>query len=279
MLQTLLLQGCLPDPLPIEVEPADVKLVVSGQVVPGSFMLVTVSRSFSALEGSYGAQMDEGDLEALLVTDAEVVLRYGGRTDTLVGLADAPGVYASLLRLDGEDLAFRLDVRDRATGQAVWAESTMLPRVPLDNAQVKGLSNEGFGDSTFQLRLQFNDPEGENWYVVDVFDPNRLGTGAGGVFGLGGGGHVYTLLLSDKQMAGPVMAVDATMRGFGFGDTVVVMLSHISEAYFRYIDARQRGGNILSSLTGEPVNYPSNVVNGYGFFNTHNPSLRQVLVE
>ena len=80
-------------------------------------------------------------------------------------------------------------------------------------------------------------------------------------------------------LPGAEIEIKAEIIGFELKDTAVVMFSNISEEYFRFLDARARGGNIISSVTGEPINHPTNVQGGYGYFNTHNPSIRQVVIK
>jgi len=271
------LWSCLPEPLETEVEQAESKLVISSQVIPGNFILITVSRSFSALEGSYGVDLDEDDLDQFLVKNARVVLNYANRTDTLFTTPDAPGVYLSLLRLEDENESFELHVYDSLTKESVTASSTMLNRVSLNSAEIKREPIEAFDDTLHKLNLIFTDPPEDNWYVLNVFDPGAIGQSD---FSFGNNeGSVYTQLITDKAYEGSEIEIKAEIIGFELKDTAVVMFSNISEEYFRFLDARARGGNIISSVTGEPINHPTNVQGGYGYFNTHNPSIRQVVIK
>jgi hypothetical protein len=47
----------------------------------------------------------------------------------------------------------------------------------------------------------------------------------------------------------------------------------MNQQYFDYLKYRSTGGgNILTQLNLEPISYPTNIVYGYGFFNTHFPN-------
>lgn len=273
----LLLTSCLPEPIETEIEQAESKIVVSSQVIPGNFMLVTVSRSFSALEGSYGADLDQEDLDQFLVKDAIVVLSYANRVDTLINSPDAPGVYASLLRLEDANQTFELYVYDPKTKESVTANSTMLDRVNLETVTATTSIAPLIDDTIYTMNYTFTDPPEDNWYVVNVFDPNNLQVS----FNFLGNesDQVYTQLVSDQSYDGSTIEFSSEIIGYDFKDTVTVMFSNISESYFRFLDARQRGGGIISSVTGEPINHPTNVQGGYGYFNTHNPSLTQVILD
>ncbi|MGQ0828591.1 MAG: DUF4249 family protein, partial [Bacteroidota bacterium] len=54
-------------------------------------------------------------------------------------------------------------------------------------------------------------------------------------------------------------------------DTIAVELAHISKGYYEFLTAYKRSSKLINQLTGEPINYPSNVQNGYGYFNAHYP--------
>jgi hypothetical protein len=45
-----MLFGCVPKPIDIDVKAADPKLVLASQVIPNQIMIVSLTRSFSALK-------------------------------------------------------------------------------------------------------------------------------------------------------------------------------------------------------------------------------------
>jgi hypothetical protein len=52
-------------------------------------------------------------------------------------------------------------------------------------------------------------------------------------------------------------------------DTVDVEIAKIDDGYYKYLDAYIKTGYLVNQLTGEPVNLPSNMSNGYGYFTMH----------
>ncbi len=267
------MQACLPEALPSDVEQAESKLVISSQVIPNNFMVITVSRSFSALEGNNS----QTDIDQYLVQNALVVLSYNGITDTLRKIENTPGVYFSTFKLEDENQQFNLYVYDSLSGNSVTSTSKMLERVDLETIEISAKPTESLLDTIYELNATFTDIDSENWYVLNVINTDKVGESS--VFSLEGESTTYTMLISDKLYDTQKIEVSEEIIGFEMPDTALVMFSNISEDYFRYLDARKRGGSILASLTGEPVNHPSNVVGGYGFFNTHNPSIRQVIIK
>ena len=56
-------------------------------------------------------------------------------------------------------------------------------------------------------------------------------------------------------------------------DSLVMTLSNINEDYFNFLSLRKRSQNLFTEIVNEPINYPTNVENGLGFFNTHFPDI------
>ena len=80
-----------------------------------------------------------------------------------------------------------------------------------------------------------------------------------------------------QQLGGVKQTTDFLDKSTWYlGATLIglILLSNISEGYYQFLKSRERSGNLLSDITNEPVNYPSNVNNGLGYFNTHYPSIR-----
>ena len=68
-------------------------------------------------------------------------------------------------------------------------------------------------------------------------------------------------------------------REFSPGDTLAVYLSNISKEYRDFIQLRLDNRFSFVEYISEPVNYPSNVVGGKGFFNLYIPDIRFVILE
>ena len=80
-------------------------------------------------------------------------------------------------------------------------------------------------------------------------------------------------LISDKEFGGGTYSADFLLEDVMSNDSVAVTLSNISEEYYRYLGLREKSNNWFSQVTSEPINYPSNIVGGYGFFSTHHPDI------
>ncbi len=282
------LEGCIPEPVDIDIPQAESRLVVASQMVLDQLLLVQVSRSFGALEFSAeeGDTIGDSFLDSLLVTRGRVVLLSQGQADTLPHLGN--GIYLSINTelLPGQ--SYRLSVFDSASGQQVFAESEVLPVAEwtsLDHAwdaRSLTLGDSTVMDSVLSLFVEWEDLPGESYYMINAYRFSQLDSqGVSNSFGgLIGGGIPNTYSLSDKLYAGGTIRDTLLNRSFRQGDTLAVALSHISPLYYQYLTTRQRSGtNIFVTLLGEPVSYPSNVEGGYGMFSLHLPQLRFVVVK
>lgn len=275
----LFLPSCNPAPIEVNLPQQDPKLVISSQIIPGDFMLVTVTRSFSALKGE--EQKDDSStafLRSVLVDHAQVVITHDGQSDTLFRVS--PGVYLSTVILIDPLTHIGLSVYDSVKGDRVTAESYMKPRVPLIESYID-YKLEGT-DTIYYLNYSFIDPPENNWYVASVLRFNSAETfvqNNANVFGTNNN-YVFEKVFYDKSLPAQNAEVEQEerLREVRKGDSVAVVFSNISMEYFGFLEARRRSQGLINIITGEPVNYPSNIKGGYGFFNTHNPDIRTLVV-
>lgn len=258
--------------LPVYVEPADQNLAVSSVMIGQSGLIVNLSRSFSVLSGRNVNDFSEDFIETLLVKDGLLTLSWQNRTDTLFGGTDIPGFYAVFTSGIQNGDSLRLSVRDTVAGLSCTARTRLMPPIEPDSVSDRYETVAGFDLRT--IVMSFQDPEEKNWYSLHVYSANRLSEGPDeSVFLTGGESVLYSTQFSDAG------AQDGRLRrAFSIGldqdeanDTLVVVLSNIEEGYFRFLDARRRVSGVVSSFVSEPLNYPDNVEDGYGYFSAHQP--------
>ena len=270
--------ACQPEPLPIKLPQEEEKIVVASQIVPNNTMILALSRTFSAL-----TQTDTGVgndlLDKILIDRGFVTVGYNGQIDTLVKVA--PGFYGSFTTPLLNNVVYELYVYDSTTGKSVTAETRLQPSVHLDAMFIETQST--LKDTNRTLYLSFNDPAGENYYMINVYKNrdfvlNTISNPAE-IFSTNPDAQA-TYPLSDKLFAkGPHTEAIDISDWFGKGDTLTATLSSISADYYAYLVQKQRAArNGLGAFFGEPVNYTSNVRNGYGFFTAHWPSSRQIIL-
>ena len=76
------------------------------------------------------------------------------------------------------------------------------------------------------------------------------------------------MLYSSKDAVNNKLMKTITLSAAG-SDTIDVEIAKIDGGYYKYLDAYIKTGYLVNQLTGEPVNLPSNMSNGYGYFTMH----------
>lgn len=264
--------SCLPEPLSVDDIPVlKPKIVVSSQIVAEQGLVVLLTKSFGALDAS-----EDSDPEALLnqlaINDAEVVVQHEGEFDTLVFLQN--GLYGGFTQTLEAGVEYELVVKSATMG-SVRARTAMKPQIPFENIDVS-LSFNGFDDTLVQVVYSFIDPQEKNWYMVNVqrfSQENALDNILNP--------RAFTRLFTDDEFNGRRFAESfrAFPRDFQAGDTVAVFLSNISETYHQFLQLRQDNRFTFIEFISEPVNYPSNVEGGLGFFNLYVPDVRLFVLE
>ena len=259
------LGACIPEPLDVKNVPIlNPRIVVSSQVVPGQSIAILLTKSIGALEA--GRSTDAQTLlNEIVINDASVTISYQGKTDTLQFIST--GVYGSVSTplIAGEE--YRLKVSSPSMGTAS-ASTFMESQVKFESVNAR-LYLTG-DDSLAKVDYTFKDAPGKNWYMIDVQrfrsrqDLTKLLNP-----------RMFIKILADESFDGLSYHDSLTIpfRRFSEGDTVAVFLANISEEYYRYLSVSLDNRNRVS-LVSEPLNLPTNVQNGYGYFNMHFPDVR-----
>ncbi|MGD1848781.1 MAG: DUF4249 family protein [Salibacteraceae bacterium] len=255
------------------------KLVIASQAAPGQVLVVTVSKSFSALE--YNEQeVDEEDstnvdntqeinalLNQFLVSNALVTVTFDGRTETLTQVEK--GIYASLNINQNPGTEYELRVIDQASGLEVTSRATFLERARFESVEAR--RKEEVGTELVEVTYAFEDEPGPNWYVLTFYseDPEepeftslQYQTG-----------RTEVVLIADN--GGNEGIISGTEKLYQWEqDSMAVSVSNISQEYYNYLQQWKKRNNSPGDLLSEPVTLPTNIRNGYGFFTTHYPDVR-----
>jgi hypothetical protein len=266
-------------PIPINIPQMEPKMVVNSQVIPNELIIVSVSKSFTSLFNKEGIDTTNPQINFdLLVDKARVTVSYGSTTDTLIKLTS--GLYASINTLLTANSTYTLNVYDSTSGQSLSAVTSMKKFVAIDTSY---LTQEVVQkDTTRIINLRIKDEPGViNYYYLNVstvksaslvggampqianflIKPNRL------------------FLYTDADVVNGYINIEldvAEKLNLTPNDTANIVMANIDEGYYRYLSAFNKSTGIVTQLTGEPINLPTNIVNGYGYFAAHIPNFRVI---
>lgn len=268
--------GCRPKPLIITLPEDPPKVVVFSQLIPDATITVLLTKTISALKFSE----DEGDtlsnslVNTLLVSDAEVTVSYDGKIEELFELV--PGVYSSIgtPTMPGIDYTLRIETTE---GEIITSTNRMLEQVGFQEVMPRIDTIER--DTSIWLDYKFEDAPDDNWYMINIYKRNngQIDTtelDINDFFEQGSNIETQTVLLPDFIFDENIVEGSFPLEDVSLQDSIVVTLSNINEDYYDFLKLRNTSGNFLSSITREPISYPTNVEGGLGFFNTHFPDVR-----
>ncbi len=266
-----MITSCLPDPLEVRGIPkVKPQIVVSTQIIPDQSLVVLLTKSFGALDASDDSDPQEV-LDQIAVNDAVVVISGPASKDTLLTLGN--GVYGglSIEFIEGEE--YTLEVNSVSLGK-VSATTTVLEQVTFDDIDAK-LYFDGFDDTLAEVQYSMTDPVAKNWYMINVIEVEEEDIEEQLL-----NPRAYTRLIDDVEITERKYSeVFRVPEDFNKGDTIAVYLSNISKEYYDFVKMRQDNRFSLIEFLGEPVNYPSNVKGGKGFFNLYVPDIELIVLD
>jgi hypothetical protein len=270
-LGSMLFWSCIPDPLEVRGVPGvNPQIVVSSQILSDQSLVVLLTKSFGALDASDDSDPEEL-LDQLAINDAIVILTGNAGTDTLTFISS--GIYGGLTRpLQGEQ-RYTLQVKSPTMGE-VTASTIAKNPVRFDEIEA-GLIFNGFDDTLAQVTYKLTDLPGRNFYMLNVQRIRRESLERQLL-----NPRAFIRLVTDESFDGTEYSERFRVfpTDFSDGDTLAVYLSNISEEYYRFMKLRVDNRFSFVEFLGEPINYPTNVVGGKGFFNLYLPDIRTFIL-
>lgn len=272
ILLSLATSSCLPDPLEVDGIPTlKSEIVVASLIVPGQGVVVLLTKTIGALEASEDSDPEEL-LRQISVDDAIVVISGSNSVDTLNFIES--GVYGGVDVSFVNGAIYELFVSSESLG-TVTASTIMKPQILFETAEAELYYNE-FDDTLAYIAYSLNDPAMQNWYMINVQEVEQEDLVENII-----NPRAYTLLFKDSTSNEQVYKNQflAYPRDYAPEDTIALSLSNISEEYYNFMKFRMDNRYSFLEFIGEPVNYPSNVIGGRGFFNLYLPDVRTFVFE
>ena len=263
--------SCMPDPLEVQGVPQlEQKIVISSQMISADAAAVLVTKSIGALDASNDSDPQEL-LAQIIIQDAVVRIEGNGEIYDLTYLGN--GVYGTVDMSLVAGQSYTLYV-DSPTAGSVKATTTVKPQVQFQDVDAEMYISGR--DTLADISYTFNDVTGTNWYMLNAQHVTRDDL-EGRILNP----RITTKMLDDLSFDGGVKSdkFKILFDEVEPGDTLAVMLSNIDKDYYDFMKLREDTRFGLAAALGEPINYPSNVEGGLGFFNLYIPDVRVFTLE
>lgn len=272
LLPLILLFSCQPKPLEIEVKQSEPQLTVSSAAPDEHTVVVSAGYSINSMV-SLGDTVNGGvDLpDNMLLEDGIVTLAAEGRTpDTLYPIAS--GLYANRNMQLEKGASYTLTVYDHNKGLAGVATTPYFPLPAIDSLSPEVTRKHG--DTLVTLHLKLSGAGADDFYFVSYNTAAAERVLQRSPYAL-----AATLAAFSPKQLTLLSAADikngCIRRAIPLGckgtDTLLVHTGKIDKAYFDYLTAYKKSGSLINQLTGEPINLPTNIATGLGFFSLSTP--------
>lgn len=269
---SLALNACIPEPLELDLQPIKPKLVLHSILLPDQSVAVQLSTTLSALaeESTTEDSVSTADPSKLAVLMARVAIIAAGDTFELKHYQD--GIYRSKALDLFEGIPYTLLAYDSLSRESVRATAYFYPKVNVK--ELRYSLNEKDADTTLTIQFYYlNDPASEDFYLISaqkVSTEETLNSDSLANFSFK---NIESRIFQDEPNAGVKTKATAEFKRFRRGDNILISIARISEKYHDYLKLRGKSTNWYSELTREALTFPSNVENGYGFFQMPHPTL------
>lgn len=267
-----LLASCLPEPLEVKDVPTiQPEIVVASQMIPGQGLVILLTRTFGALDAS-----DDSDPASLInqIAINDAVVFISGPTGAFPLIPLGYGLYGGIQIPFQAGETYELLVNSPAMGK-VSATTTVQAEARFESIEAELYYTE-FDDSVAQITYSLQDPPEQNWYMINVQEVEQEDIIQNLI-----NPRAFTRLLEDREFDAPLYQEQFRVfpRDYAPGDTIAVSISSVSEEYYSFLKLRMDNRFSFVEFIGEPINYPTNIVGGRGYFNLYLPDVRVFVLE
>lgn len=266
------LYSCRPKPLDIEIEQTPPMLTLSSAAPDNHTVLVSAGYSITSLLNLNDTVNGSVKIpKEMLLHDAVLTItEAGGERDTLFAISD--GLYGSRNLLLEHGATYTIDVYEKNKGHIATATTTYqaLPEVTYSDPRLKRIK----GDTTVTIDVDIkNAREGEYYFIsynTTALARKQLAQKTMDVSTLASFTPKQLTLINGTTHQNGNLEKKITMQ-VNSNDTLLIQTGRIDRAYFDYLTVYKKSGSLINQLTGEPINMPTNIIKGFGFFSLYAP--------
>lgn len=270
----LLLAACRPKPIDIEVPQSTGAFSIASYCPNSHSIYVSATYSVSSmmrvLDTATLRELPQASKDVLMDSAIVSLQSPDGRLDTLRKLS--PGIFShnALHLLPG--LQYTLRVIDRRTGKSATAATAYQPRPEVDTMYLYTQSQDA--DTSIRLHIRLKEVSRQAYYFVSYNSTRQARERTQPLPQSAQALRLFVpkqiALFTGSEVSGGSLEKDIALH-VNARDTVIVQIGRADKAYYDYLAAYKRTGALINQLTGEPINLPTNIAGGYGYFALYHP--------
>lgn len=258
-------------PIDIAIPQSENSMVISSTVVNEHTIMVSAGYTLKSTASAAKTDSSKALPEGMLIDSAIITISEAGQTPVQLW-KQSSGLYSTgdIALKPGKE--YILSVTDCKKGTVSTATTTYVANnspVHLSTTQAGAES-----DSLLKVDIAIDETGNGDYYFVSYSTLAQLRQAAGMIKEDTARKNMASLvsfeskkiLLLDTSSARQNKICGSFLAKAGKGDTLVVQVARVDNAYYKYLTAYKRTGYFINQLTGEPINLPSNVQPGYGYF-------------
>lgn len=275
LLTTAALYSCRkPKPLNIDIPQQKDQPVVASTMPDDRTLLISAGYSLDAITNMEDSTSNSRIPKSMLIDSGMVsISEAGGAAHNLVKVS--AGMYATRDLTLKEGSTYTLQIADYRKGVTATATTTYMPQ-PTRGQVAPAYVGERNGDTLFKLKVTIPDAQQGGHYFMSYTTTRQVRQ------------NVKLLTQSPSQNTAALSGFEAKQLemiesnttgeltkeytlNLSPKDTLIVQVARIDAGYFKYLQTYKRTGYLINQLTGEPINLPTNIQTGYGYFAIYKP--------
>lgn len=274
----LLFASCKPQPIDIKVPQKQETITVSSVALNDHAVVVAAGYSVNSLvnlEDSLDSVEQRRNLpRALLIDSAIVTIAEAGQApQNLIKIA--PGMYGSNNMNFKEGTHYTLSVADHKKNIIVTSETVFMSKPDIGEIYPEKIINGN--DTVVKLHVRLINVNATDNYFISYTSAREMVSKIR--FTADNMADIPAFKPKDFELIKAGNAVNGViehefMLSVLPDDTLVLTIGKIDNGYCKFLDAYKRTGHIINQLTGEPINLPTNINNGFGYFSLYRQEKR-----
>jgi hypothetical protein len=268
----LSLLGCRkPNPIDIAIPQSESKMVISSHVVNEHVIMVSAVYSIPSTARPTDVSSSQQMAKEMLIDSALVVINEAGQPPVPMSkLSSVLYTVTNVTLKPGTE--YTLTVTDCKKNVTTTAKTTYTTTSSLINiaTSMAGTAN----DSLVNMSISIDDVNTGDRYFVSYSTLSQLRQTAGSIKENITKADMASLVsfepkriqLLENTTTGQNKITGSFAIKASHNDTLLIQVARVDDDYYKYLVAYKRTGYFLNQLTGEPINLPSNIKTGHGYF-------------